>query len=47
MEAHQVRRVPVVDGEGRCAGMIAQADVARTAQTTDVADLVREVSRTT
>jgi CBS-domain-containing membrane protein len=25
----QVRRVPVVDGQGSCVGMIAQADLAR------------------
>jgi CBS domain-containing protein len=46
METHQVRRVPVVDESGRCAGMIAQADVARTARSADLAGLVREVSRT-
>jgi CBS domain-containing protein len=45
MEAHQVRRVPVVDDKGRCVGMIAQADVARSAPTVEVAELVREVSR--
>ncbi|HEX6941167.1 MAG TPA: CBS domain-containing protein [Longimicrobiales bacterium] len=28
MEGRQVRRVPVVDGDGRCIGIIAQADLA-------------------
>jgi CBS domain-containing protein len=45
MEKHQIRRVPVVDDRGCCAGIIAQADVARMAQEHDVAELVREVSR--
>ena len=45
MERHQIRRVPVVDEQGCCAGMIAQADVARVGVERDVAELVREVSR--
>jgi CBS domain-containing protein len=45
MEKHQIRRVPVVDERGCCAGMIAQADVAWTGAERDVAELVREVSR--
>jgi CBS domain-containing protein len=28
MEEHQVRRVPVVDSQGLCIGMVAQADIA-------------------
>jgi CBS domain-containing protein len=47
MEQYQVRRVPVVDEEGRCAGIIAQADVARGGAKEDVGELVREVSRDT
>jgi CBS domain-containing protein len=47
MEKHQIRRVPVVDEEGCCAGIISQADVAWTARERDVAELVREVSRDT
>ena len=47
MEKHQVRRVPVVDEAGCCAGMIAQADVAWTGRAREVAELVREVSRET
>jgi CBS domain-containing protein len=45
MEEHQVRRVPVVDDNGLCVGIIAQADVALAARAGQVADLVREVSR--
>lgn len=29
MEANQIRRVPVVDAQGGCCGMVAQADFAR------------------
>jgi len=45
MEKHQVRRVPVVDEQGCCAGMISQADIAWEGKERDVAELVREVSR--
>lgn len=47
MEKHQIRRVPVVDERGCCAGIIAQADVALTGGEHEVAELVREVSRDT
>ena len=47
MEKHQIRRVPVVDERGCCAGIIAQADVAWTGPEHEVAELVREVSRDT
>jgi CBS domain-containing protein len=47
MERHQIRRVPVVDEQGCCAGIIAQADVARSGAEHEVAELVREVSRDT
>jgi CBS domain-containing protein len=45
MEKHRIRRVPVVDGDGCCVGIIAQADVALTAPARNVTQLVREVSR--
>lgn len=47
MEKHQIRRVPVVDDRGCCAGIIAQADVAWAEGEQDVGHLVREVSRDT
>ena len=45
MEKHQIRRVPVVDEGGCCAGIVAQADIAWTGDQKEVAELVREVSR--
>src|SRR5918999_3580011 len=45
MEKHQIRRIPVVDGSGCCAGIIAQGEVAWTGDEHEVAELVREVSR--
>ena len=47
MERHQIRRVPVVDDQERCIGIIAQADLAWAGQRKEVAVLVREVSRDT
>jgi predicted transcriptional regulator len=44
MEKHRIRRVPVVSDGGMCAGIIAQADVARIAPKREIAELVREVS---
>ena len=45
MEERQVRRAVVTDGEGKCCGMVAQADVAREAQGAETADLVQKVSQ--
>lgn len=45
MEKHRIRRVPVVDASGACAGIIAQADVAWAERLSEVGELVREVSR--
>jgi CBS domain-containing protein len=47
MEKHQIRRVPVVDERGSCAGIVSQADIAWTGGEHSVAELVREVSRET
>lgn len=45
MEENQIRRVPVVDANGSCCGIIAQADVAMVARESEVGEMVREVSR--
>ena len=44
MQAHQVRRVPVVDEQGAVCGIVAQADLARWAPSEQTGDLVRDVS---
>jgi CBS domain-containing protein len=45
MEDHQIRRVPVVDDGGCCAGIIAQADIAAVGPPRTTAELLWEVSR--
>jgi CBS-domain-containing membrane protein len=45
MEEHQVRRVPVVDEQGCCCGIVAQADIARRAEPEETAGVVSEISR--
>jgi CBS domain-containing protein len=47
MEKHQIRRVPVVDSQESCVGIISQADVSWAGNSRDVGELVREVSRDT
>lgn len=44
MEEHMIRRVPVVNTDGKCVGIIAQADFANKADSYSVSHLVREVS---
>lgn len=44
MERHQIRRVLVVDNDGRLCGIVAVADVAKNAAQTDTAEVVKEVS---
>ena len=44
MEEKRVRRVIVVDGRGRCCGIVSQADVARHASKGKAGEVVREVS---
>lgn len=45
LERKRIRRVPVVDGEGRCVGIVSQADLALRAGSTIAGEVVREVSR--
>jgi uncharacterized membrane protein/CBS domain-containing protein len=45
MEKNQVRRMLVVDKNGACVGIVAQADVARKAPEYETAELVRDVSK--
>ena len=46
MESYQVRRIPVVDGEGQLVGIIAQADVAtRTQAAEKKAEMVEQISK--
>jgi CBS domain-containing protein len=46
MENKQIRRVAVIDENGSCCGMVAQADIAIKAPTDKTAEVVQEVSRT-
>jgi CBS domain-containing protein len=45
MEEHQVRRVPVVDDNGACIGIVAQADIARRAPEDATAEVVKDISQ--
>ena len=45
MEDYQIRRLPVVDDEGCCAGIIAQADLAFVGAPMQTAELLCELSR--
>lgn len=44
MESEQIRRVLVVDPEGRLCGVVAQADIALSGRDRKTAELLREVS---
>lgn len=47
MESNQIRRVAVVDENGGCCGIVAQADVAINADKSKTAEVVKEVSKET
>jgi CBS domain-containing protein len=47
MERAQVRRMPVVDDQGRLRGIVSQADIARVAPAKQTGHLVHDVSRST
>jgi CBS domain-containing protein len=45
MQQHQIRRIPVVDGNRRCIGIISQADLALKDDPDRVSNTVAEISR--
>jgi CBS domain-containing protein len=45
MASYQVRRLPVVEEDGRLVGVVSQADVAREAKDTQTGQLVEEISK--
>jgi CBS domain-containing protein len=45
MREHQVRRIPVVDGEGCCIGIVSQADLALREKPESISRVVAEISK--
>jgi CBS domain-containing protein len=45
MQKHQIRRIPVTDGDGRCIGIVAQADLALKDKPEKVSKTVTEISK--
>jgi CBS domain-containing protein len=45
MAKHQVRRLPVVEDDGRLVGVVAQADIAREGDDRQTGQLVEEISQ--
>jgi CBS domain-containing protein len=45
MEDHQIRRIPVVDDDSCCCGIVSQADIAVRGPADETGEMVREVSR--
>ena len=45
MQEHQIRRIPVVDGDGRCIGIVSQADLALKDKPEKVSKTVAEISK--
>jgi CBS domain-containing protein len=45
MTSHQVRRLPVVEEDGRLVGIVAQADIAREAKEKQTGQLVEDISQ--
>ena len=47
LEENKIRRVPVVDADGSCCGIVALADIVLHARSSVAADVVKEVSAAT
>jgi len=45
MQKHQIRRIPVSDGDGKCIGIVSQADLALKDKPERVSKTVAEISR--
>lgn len=45
MAEHQVRRIPVVEEDGKLVGVVAQADIARQADDRQTGDVVEQISK--
>jgi CBS domain-containing protein len=45
MARHQVRRLPVVEEDGKLVGVVAQADIAKHASDEQTGDLVEDISK--
>jgi CBS domain-containing protein len=45
MAQHQIRRLPVVEEDGRLVGIVAQADVARQGDDSRTGDVVQQISK--
>jgi CBS-domain-containing membrane protein len=45
MQEHQIRRIPVVDAENRCIGIVSQADLALREKSDKVSKTVAEISK--
>lgn len=45
LEENQIRRAPVINNDGACCGMISQADIALHAKESEIAQVVREISK--
>ena len=45
MAQHQVRRLPVVEEDGRLVGIVAQADIARAGEDSKTGEVVQQISQ--
>lgn len=45
LETHKIRRILVVDDNGRCCGIVSQADIAQSLSPEETGELVSEISR--